>query len=458
MAVQTALVVDDSKSARVSLSRLLKKSGVTVHMCGSAEEAFVQLVELKPDLIFMDHLMPGMDGLEAVGKLNEDDRYAHIPVVMCTGKDEDETYISTVRAAGAMAVLGKPPTSEKLQKILEEANERQPQVPMVNEVVKPIAKTQPMAAASTVMSASSQDSASASKAKPTVSHQQIERIVSQVLEEALQRRLQEVVLSAVKNELTDTLKHQLNTKEQIKALDNQMSDFDTWVKQQLSAERDAVNAELQKRFDELSPQRLQISENVADLKSQLADLTKQFAEGQGESKDQKEQKEKLLKVYKKVVSLEEKLNDTISRTFDLEKAKSRDNDKGFVTRDVYEETKQKTLQKCHSLEKKMVHLKEVTDNSDRRLEALTSAFQKQSDNFKAGSVEYGQFALALGQDVIAMFEPQLHSKVKGMLEEQEAQMEAKLASYRKKMLLGTLVSAIAFFGVVGLGAMQFLGL
>jgi CheY-like chemotaxis protein len=61
-----ALIVDDSKSARVVLSRLLEKHDLAVETRDSAEAALEYLEQNRPDVIFMDHVMAGMDGLSAV--------------------------------------------------------------------------------------------------------------------------------------------------------------------------------------------------------------------------------------------------------------------------------------------------------------------------------------------------------------------------------------------------------
>ncbi len=68
MARKRALVVDDSKSARVILSRMLEKYDIEVDMAESAEQAIEYLQHDRPDAIFMDHLMPGMDGLRRSGR------------------------------------------------------------------------------------------------------------------------------------------------------------------------------------------------------------------------------------------------------------------------------------------------------------------------------------------------------------------------------------------------------
>ncbi len=101
-----ALVVDDSKSARVVLSRMLERYGIEVDSADSAETALVYLKDHHPDVIFMDHLMPGMDGLQAVREIKANPDLASIPVMMYTSQ-EGEIYGGQARASGAMGVLPK---------------------------------------------------------------------------------------------------------------------------------------------------------------------------------------------------------------------------------------------------------------------------------------------------------------------------------------------------------------
>jgi len=106
MAGKRALVVDDSKSARVVLSRLLEKYGIEVDSADSAESALDYLREHHPDVIFMDHLMPGMDGLQAVREIKANPSLASIPIMMYTSQ-EGEIYGGQARASGAVGVLPK---------------------------------------------------------------------------------------------------------------------------------------------------------------------------------------------------------------------------------------------------------------------------------------------------------------------------------------------------------------
>ena len=101
-----ALIVDDSRSARVILSRMLEGYGLQVDSSESAEHALEYLRQTRPDVIFMDHLMPGMDGFQAIQAIKGNPDTAMIPVVMYTSQ-EGELYVSQARALGAVGVLPK---------------------------------------------------------------------------------------------------------------------------------------------------------------------------------------------------------------------------------------------------------------------------------------------------------------------------------------------------------------
>lgn len=105
-AAKRALVVDDSKSARAFLSRMLEKHLLEVDCAESAEEAIDYLTRHRPDVIFMDHLMPGMDGFQAVQAIKNNPRTATIPILMYTSQ-EGELYLGQARALGAIGVLPK---------------------------------------------------------------------------------------------------------------------------------------------------------------------------------------------------------------------------------------------------------------------------------------------------------------------------------------------------------------
>jgi CheY-like chemotaxis protein len=117
MGAKRALIVDDSKSARLFLARVLEKYEIDVDSAESAEAAIDYLNENRPDVIFMDHLMPGMDGLQAVQHIKNDPRTATIPIMMYTSQ-EGELYLGQARALGAVGVLPKQIRPADVSKVL----------------------------------------------------------------------------------------------------------------------------------------------------------------------------------------------------------------------------------------------------------------------------------------------------------------------------------------------------
>jgi CheY-like chemotaxis protein len=112
-----ALIVDDSRSARVILGRMLEQYGLAVDTAESAEQALEYLKQQRPDVIFMDHLMPGMDGFQAVQAIKGDAQTAMIPLLMYTSQ-EGELYVSQARALGAVGVLPKTVRPADVSRVL----------------------------------------------------------------------------------------------------------------------------------------------------------------------------------------------------------------------------------------------------------------------------------------------------------------------------------------------------
>ena len=119
MSAKRALIVDDSRSARAFLSRILERYDLQVDGAASAEEALEYLTRARPDVIFMDHLMPGMDGFQALTAIKNDPRTAMIPIMMYTSQ-EGELYLSQARALGALGVLPKQTKPVDVSRALEQ--------------------------------------------------------------------------------------------------------------------------------------------------------------------------------------------------------------------------------------------------------------------------------------------------------------------------------------------------
>lgn len=118
---KTALVVDDSKLARYVLKEMLLDLGMKVETADSGEEALGYLAAHQPDLIFMDHIMPGMDGLQALKAIKEETKTHAIPVLMYTSK-RDESYREEAKKLGAVGVLPKKLKPSQLERILTQLN------------------------------------------------------------------------------------------------------------------------------------------------------------------------------------------------------------------------------------------------------------------------------------------------------------------------------------------------
>lgn len=117
VAQRSALVVDDSKIACNVLAGALIKLGYDVDVAHSAESALKLLAGPLPDVVFMDHLLPGMDGLDAVGRLRGQPRTARLPIVMYTSQESDE-FAARAREAGADDIYPKSADHSLLSAIL----------------------------------------------------------------------------------------------------------------------------------------------------------------------------------------------------------------------------------------------------------------------------------------------------------------------------------------------------
>src|SRR5262245_40836461 len=84
------LVVDDSESLRDFFQLVLAEAGYDVVTASSGEEGLEKTKALKPDLILLDFIMPGMDGLELLTRLRSDLAPPITPAIICSGFDLSE--------------------------------------------------------------------------------------------------------------------------------------------------------------------------------------------------------------------------------------------------------------------------------------------------------------------------------------------------------------------------------
>jgi len=106
MPTKRALIVDDSTTAQYRLKKMLRNYDLHIDTVDSGEAALLHLATHVPDVIFMDHLMPGMDGFRALQIIKSHPETAMIPVIMYTSKSGD-VYTGQARALGALDVIHK---------------------------------------------------------------------------------------------------------------------------------------------------------------------------------------------------------------------------------------------------------------------------------------------------------------------------------------------------------------
>lgn len=113
MKIQDILVVDDSKTELYYLTDMLSKRGFRVRTAESGDEALRRIAEAKPDLILMDVVMPGTNGFQLTRTITRDARYADVPVIMCTSKNQETDRVWGLRQ-GARDYVVKPVQADDL--------------------------------------------------------------------------------------------------------------------------------------------------------------------------------------------------------------------------------------------------------------------------------------------------------------------------------------------------------
>lgn len=111
------LLVDDHAVVRAGFRYLLEgENGYEIHEVSSAEEACAVYNDLRPDVVVMDMMMPGMGGLEGVRHLRAKDEAACILVLSMR---DDAAYVSRALKAGAKGYLTKRSAPEELAKAVQ---------------------------------------------------------------------------------------------------------------------------------------------------------------------------------------------------------------------------------------------------------------------------------------------------------------------------------------------------
>lgn len=112
------MIIDDSSTIRKSAEIFLKSSGCEVIMAEDGFEAMHKIVDNQPDIIFIDIVMPRLNGYQACMLIKKNPVYQSIPVIMLSSKDGlfDK---AKGRIAGSDDYLTKPFSSENLINIIQ---------------------------------------------------------------------------------------------------------------------------------------------------------------------------------------------------------------------------------------------------------------------------------------------------------------------------------------------------
>lgn len=293
MTIKNALLVDDSKVARFALSKLLENRDMEVNMAGSAEEALDYLsANHRPDVIFMDHLMPGMNGVEATKAIKGNPETAGIPIIMCTSK-KSQSFTEEARNFGVYNILTKPPQIDGLSSVLEQLDidvsggtlPEPPELDFADEVQDEEPLDIPEDASLELSpKAEATDQETNSDSQPQVvplTSDLIEQIARSAVKTHINNRLHEL-LSSLFDEQFDHLKRLLDetSRKQEAAVEERLNAVTEMIDKRTANLRDDVAAEVNLNLvQELSHVRKELAknngftaENMAELKDHITSV------------------------------------------------------------------------------------------------------------------------------------------------------------------------------------------
>lgn len=113
------MVIDDSKTIRRTAETLLKKAGCEVVTANDGFEALAKITDQNPDVIFVDIMMPRLDGYQTCALIKKNSNYKNTPVILLTSKDGLFDR-ARGRIVGSDRYLTKPFTKDELLSAIKE--------------------------------------------------------------------------------------------------------------------------------------------------------------------------------------------------------------------------------------------------------------------------------------------------------------------------------------------------
>src|SRR5437016_6462797 len=103
----TVLIVDDHEDNVLILFFFKQKTAYEIRIARDGPSALASVRQQRPDVILLDVMMPGMDGMQVLDHLKLDPKTASIPVVMVTARTQDEDVLAGYQS-GAEYYITKP--------------------------------------------------------------------------------------------------------------------------------------------------------------------------------------------------------------------------------------------------------------------------------------------------------------------------------------------------------------
>ncbi len=101
------MLVEDEPDIQMIVKMVLENGGFVVEVCGTGMEALQKVLAFSPDLILLDMMMPGMDGITTLKKLRKIPEASELPVIFMTAKVQKKE-MEQYKIFGAMDVITKP--------------------------------------------------------------------------------------------------------------------------------------------------------------------------------------------------------------------------------------------------------------------------------------------------------------------------------------------------------------
>ena len=105
MVTPVVLVVDDDEDNIRIISTMLLARGYEVRLARDGRGAVESIRQQRPDLVLLDVMMPGLDGMQVLDAIRADPRLASLPVILVTAKTEDQDLLEGYRAGALNEML-----------------------------------------------------------------------------------------------------------------------------------------------------------------------------------------------------------------------------------------------------------------------------------------------------------------------------------------------------------------